>query len=200
MSVAHAIEQRRAVKLFDSNHTISEEEKQKLLTLAQLSPTSFNIQNWRFVWVDDPDLRKEIRAVSWDQPQVTDSSALVILCAHLKAWDKDPVRYWASAPKEVQDSMVPGMKGFYEGRDWMQRDEAMRSVGIAAQTLMLQAVEMGYDTCPMIGFDGEAVAKLINLPDDHVIGMFVAIGKKAGEPKPRPDLLPLDEIVIQNRF
>lgn len=200
MSTQTAIQNRRAVKLFDANHTMTEAEITKFMELAQLSPTSFNIQNWRFVIVDDQQLKKDIRAVAWDQPQITDSSLLIVLCADVQAWQKDPTRYWASADQAAKDFLIPAIKGFYEGREWMQRDEAMRSVGIAAQTLMLTAVDMGYDSCPMIGFDGDAVAKMINLPDDHVIGMIVAIGKKASDPKPRPDLLPLNEVVIKNKF
>ncbi len=200
MQTAQAIKHRRAVKSFDAKHVMTEAEKQKLLELAQLSPTSFNIQNWRFVVVEDQDLKNQLRAVAWDQSQVSDCSMLVILCADVKSWAKDPERYWASATDQAKDFLLPAIENFYKGREWMQRDEAMRSVGIAAQTLMLAAVEMGYDSCPMIGFDGDKVAKMINLPDDHVIGMFVAIGKKAQEPKPRPDLLPLEQVVIKNRF
>ena len=113
MTVSQAIEQRRAVKNFDPDHKFTQDEIDQLMTLARFAPTSFNIQNWRFVLVEDPELRKQIRDVSWDQPQVTDSSLLIILCADLKSWEKDPIRYWASAPKDVQDFMVPGMKGFY---------------------------------------------------------------------------------------
>lgn len=200
MEAQKVIEERRAVKIFDANHQMSESEKKELLNLARLSPTSFNIQHWRFVCIEDEALKKELRPLAWDQAQITDSSLLVILCADVKAWEKEPKRYWASATPEAQDFLLPAIKNFYEGREWMQRDEAMRSVGIASQTLMLAARDMGYDSCPMIGFDGDAVAKAINLPDDHVIGMMVAIGKKAKDPMPRPDLLPYDEVVIKNRF
>ncbi len=72
--------------------------------------------------------------------------------------------------------------------------------GDSAQTLMLAAKSMGYDSCPMDGFDFEKVAELIKLPDDHVIAMFVAIGKGTQEAWPRPGQLTLDEIIIENSF
>lgn len=200
MSVADAIAARRAIKAFDPEHRMTEREVGRLLDLARLAPTAFNIQNWRFVLVRDPDLRKQIRAVAWDQPQVTDASLLVVLCADLKAWEKEPARYWRHAPKPVQDFLVPGMHGYYAGREQVQRDEAMRSCGIAAMTLMLAAKEMGHDSCPMDGFDFDAVGKLINLPKDHAIAMFVAIGKGIQVPWPRGEKLPLSEVVIENRF
>ena len=200
MNTIEAIETRRAVKHFDANHRMSDEEVQKLMSLAVLSPTAFNIQNWRFVRVVDPALRQQIREVAWDQTQVTDASLLLILCADLKAWQKEPTRYWREAPKEVQDFMVPAIDQYYAGRDSVQRDEAMRSCGIAAQTLMLAARALGYDACPMDGFDYDAVGKLINLPDDHVISLFVAIGKGIKPAWPRGGQLPLDEVVITDKF
>jgi nitroreductase len=179
---------------------MSPQEREKLLSLALLSPTAFNIQNWRFVVVDDPGQREKIRRAAWDQAQVTEASMLVILCADLKAWEKEPMRYWHSAPEPVQEFMVPAIQQYYHGLDQVQRDEAMRSCGIAAQTLMLAAQSMGYDSCPMDGFDFDTVAELINLPDDHAICMFVAIGKGTEETRPRGDKLPLGEVIAIDRF
>jgi nitroreductase len=200
MNVIEAIQTRRAVKHFDAAYRMSDEEVQQILSMAVLSPTAFNIQNWRFVQVTDPGLRQQVRAVAWDQAQVTDASLLLVLCADLKTWEKEPLRYWRDAPKEVQDFMVPAIDQYYRGHDSVQRDEAMRSCGIAAQTLMLAAKTLGYEACPMDGFDYEAVGKLINLPDDHVIAMFVAIGKGTKPARPRGGQLCLDEVVIKDKF
>ncbi len=200
MDVIKAIEARRAVKHYDPNHRMTEVEIEKLMSLALLAPTAFNIQNWRFVLVRDPALRKQMRAVAWDQAQVTDASLLVILCADLKSWEKNPSRYWADAPQPVKDYLVPAIDQYYRGREQVQRDEGMRSCGIAAQTLMLAAQEMGYESCPMDGFDYEAVGKLINLPPDHAVAMFVVVGKPTQAAWPLPGQLPMNEVVINNRF
>ena len=200
MNTEEAIKSRRSVKHYDPAHRMTDEEINKLLSLAILSPTAFNIQNWRYVVVSDRELRKRIRAEAWDQAQVTDTSLFIILCADLKSWEKEPARYWRNASKEVQDFMVPAIDDYYRGKEQVQRDEAMRSCGIAAQTLMLAAKSMGYDSCPMDGFDFDKVAELINLPADHVITMFVAVGKAQKQPHPRGGRLPLDEVVITDRF
>jgi len=200
MDTLEAIQARRSVKHYDANHQMTEAEINQLLSLAILSPTAFNIQNWRFAVVKDRELRKQIRKVAWDQAQVTDASLLIVLCADLKAWQKQPERYWQNAPKEVQDFILPAIDNYYRGKDQVQRDEAMRSCGIAAQTLMLAAKAMGYDSCPMDGFDFEKVTEIINLPDDHVIAMFVVIGKALTEAMPRAGQLSLDEVVIENTF
>jgi len=96
--------------------------------------------------------------------------------------------------------MVNMMLPFHEGNDQLQRDEAIRSSGIAAQTIMLAAKAMGYDSCPMIGFEPDKVAKLINLPADHLIVMLIVVGKPAKPARPRAGQLPLEEVVIHDRF
>jgi nitroreductase len=92
------------------------------------------------------------------------------------------------------------IKPFYEGREWMQRDEAMRSAGIVAQTMMLTAKSLGYDSCPMIGFDQEKVAELINLPEDNVLCMMLAIGKAIKPANTRGGQLPLNDVLIKDSF
>ena len=199
-TVTGAMQARRAVKAFDPDFAIPEEEVCDLLETAILSPTAFNIQNWRLVRVTDSDLRARIRAVAWDQAQVTDASELFVLCADLRSWDKEPERYWVDAPQEVQDLIVPNIRKYYEGRPDVARDEGMRSCGMIAQSLMLLAQERGYDTCPMDGFDFEAVAELINLPADHAISLMVAVGKRAEDPFAKPGQLPYEEVVVGDRF
>ena len=201
MQVLDAIYRRRAVKHFDASHEISEAEERQLLEATIQAPTSFNIQHWRFVILRDAQLRSKIRTeLGNDQSQITDASLLVLFTADQKAWQKEPSRYWKNAPQEVADLLVGWMGPFHEGREWLQRDEAQRSIGMAMQTLMLAAQGLGYDSCPMIGFEIEKVAELIKLPDDHVMGPMVAIGKGTKEAWPKPGQLTLDEVVVENSF
>ena len=200
ISVTQAIVKRRSIKAFDPHHRMTEEEIAKLMSLAMLSPTAFNIQNWRFVVVTDPVLRQQIRSVSWNQAQVEEASLLIVLTADLKSWAKQPERYWQNAPKPVQDYLVPAIGSYYKDNEQVQRDEGMRSCGMAAMTIMLAAKEMGYDTCPMDGFDFDAVGKLLNLPADHTPAMFVVVGKALKEASARGGQLTMNEVVIQNKF
>lgn len=200
MDTLDAITERRAVKHFDPDFVMPQADIDTLLNHAILSPTSFNIQNWRFVQVEDKALRSKVREAAWDQAQVTDASLLFILCADVKAWNKAPERYWRNAPQAAQDMLIPMIKPFYDGKEQLQRDEGLRSIGIAAQTIMLSAKAMGYDSCPMIGFDAQTVAELISLPDDHLIGMMLVVGKAMKPAWPRPGQLPLSDVVIKDRF
>jgi nitroreductase len=199
-SVARALHHRRAVKKFDPNFRIPQEEFTRLMEHVLLSPTAFNLQHWRFVRVTDPALRARIRESAFDQPQVTEASELLVLCFDRNAWKKDPARHWRQAPQEVSDFVVKAVTDYYEGNEQAQRDEGMRSCGIAAQSLMLMAREMGYDTCPMDLGDLGLLGSLLNLPPDHVVCMVIALGKGVREPWPRGGKLSMAEVVIENRF
>lgn len=201
MNVIDTIYARRAIKHYDAEHRLTTEEEKQLLEATIQSPTSFNIQHWRFVILREPALREKIRKeYGFDQAQITDASLLVLLVADTQAWNKSPERYWQNAPQEVADMLVGMIKPFYEGRELVQRDEAQRSMGIAMQTLMLAAHGLGYSSCPMIGYDFDGVAELIQLPEDYVIGPIVAIGKGIKEAWPKPGQLTLDELVYENGF
>ncbi|OZB37503.1 MAG: nitroreductase family protein [Halothiobacillus sp. 14-56-357] len=200
MHIFDAIRSRRAVKYFDPEFKLSAEKQAELLELAMQSPTAFNLQHWRFVVVDDPKVRQQIRAVAWDQAQVTDASMLLILCADVNSWEKNAARVWAGAPDAVREMMVPAIDAYYRNKPQVQRDEIMRSCGIAGQTLMLAARAMDLDSCPMDGFDFEAVAKIIQLPADHEIAFMLAIGKKTRDVWPKPGQLDQTEVVIRNQF
>ncbi len=199
MHTFDAIKTRRAVNYFDAAHKSSKSEIKKLMQHVILSPTSFNIQNWRFVVVTDKTMRQKIREASWDQAQMTDASFLVVFCADLNAWKKAD-RCWRNAPPKVRKNMVATIKMIYSRDKQLQYDEGIRSCGIAAQTLMLAAKPMGYDTCPMVGFDVKKVSKLIRLPKQHIITMIIAVGKKSKDPWPRSGQLALNEVVKENHF
>ncbi len=200
MHTLEAIAARRSVKSYDPAHRMTDSEIRQLLEAAMLSPTAFNIQNWRFVTVLDPEVRKQIRTVGWDQAQITDASLLIVMCADKDAWKKEPARYWKNAAQPIQDFLVPAIGQYYEGRDQVQRDECMRSCAFAGMTLMLAAKAMDYDSSPMDGFDFDAVGKIIKLPEDHVISFMLAIGKATQPPWPKGGQLSYDEVVIRDHF
>jgi nitroreductase len=195
MNTIQTIHARRAIKAFDPGHVMPPEIENEIFSATMQAPTAFNIQHWRFVVVRDPAVRKQIREVAWDQTQVTDASLLVILTGDVKAWEKDPARYWRNAPPEVAEFLVGAIGQYYEGKPQVQRDEVMRSCGLAGMTLMLAAKSLGYDSCPMDGFDFEKVAEIIQLPGDHIISFMVAIGKGTKDPWPKPGQLEASEVI-----
>jgi len=200
MNIKQAIVERRSVKHFDPKHVMTEAEITELMEYAILSPTAFNIQHWRFIRVQDKAKRQQIQDASWGQLQVTEASLLLVLCADLNAWEKQPERYWKNAPQDVQNFLLPAIGSYYTNHHQAQRDECFRSSSIAAMNIMLMAKELGYDSCPMDGFDFDEVAKIINLPHDHIITMMITIGKKTEDARPRGGQLALEEVFLTDSF
>ena len=200
MDTLSAIKERRSIKHYDASHQMTEEEIKTLMEYTLLSPTSFNMQNWRFLVVKDQEVKDKLKEASFYQSQVSDASIVVLICGDLNAWAKEPQRYWRNAPQAVQDQIVPMIGGFYKENQQLQRDEAMRSAGIAGQTIMLAAKAMGYDTCPMIGFKPDQVAEIVNLPEEYVLGFMVVVGKATETAKERAGQLDMDEVVFYDRF
>lgn len=200
MNTFDAIRERRAIKHFDPQHQFTAQETEQLLDLVMQAPSSFNIQHWRLVNVTDKALRIKLREAAHDQAQVTDGSLLFVVTVDIKAWEKDPARYWVNAPKEAQDILVPWINPFYSGNEQLQRDEAMRSAGIMLQTMMLAAKAMDYDSCPMVGFDFDKVAELIHLPKDYAIAAMLVVGKGIKPAWPKPGFIPKSEMIIENHF
>jgi nitroreductase len=200
MDTFDAIKTRRAIKKFDSTHKMSPEDVKLLQELTILSPTSYNQQNWRFVYVTDQTVKDKISKAARDQAQPKDGSLVIVLCGNLNAWKEEPLRYWRNNTPEKQELVKNSLARKYENSPENRRDEAMRSCGFAAQTIMLAARQMGLDSCPMVGFEYGELAEIINLPKDHMIVMMVVVGKRAADASERGGQLSLDEVFFENKF
>jgi len=200
MDTFDAIKTRRAIKKFDSSYKMTDEQVQSLMKLTLLSPTSYNQQNWRFVTVTDHAVKEKIHVAARNQAQPLDGSLVILLCGNMNAWKDDPMRYWKNHPLEKQEHVKEAMHKKYSDSPQNRRDEAIRSCGFAAQTIMLAAKQMGLDSCPMVGFEYNEMAKIINLPDDHIIVMMIVVGKAASPAAERGGQLSLDEVVFENKF
>ena len=200
MDTFEAIRTRRAIKKFDNSYKMSSEDVKILQELTILSPTSYNQQNWRFVYVTDQTVKDKISKAARDQAQPKDGSLVIVLCGNLNAWKEDPLRYWRNNTPEKQELVKNSLVRKYENNPENRRDEAMRSCGFAAQTIMLAARQMGLDSCPMVGFEYDELANLINLPKDHMIVMMVVVGKRSEDAAERGGQLSLDEVFFENHF
>ena len=200
MNTFDAIKTRRAIKNFDSSYKMSSEDIKILQELTILSPTSYNQQNWRFVYVTDQTVKDKISKAARDQAQPRDGSLVIVLCGNLNAWKEEPLRYWRNNTVEKQELVKNSLARKYENSPENRRDEAMRSCGFAAQTIMLTARQMGLDSCPMVGFEYDELADIIQLPKDHIIVMMVVVGKRLKDAAERGGQLSLDEVFFENHF
>jgi len=178
MDIKDVIKQRRSTKAYDPERFVDEETLRELFELVLESPSSFNLQHWRFVVVRDEERRQQLKAAAWGQPHVGAAPVDIIVCGKLGAHE-DARRGNSHAPDDVLAKLVPMIEGIYADNPQLQRDEAIRTGALASMTLMLAAESMGLRTCPMIGFDPVKVADIVGLDDGHVPVMLITLGYPA---------------------
>ena len=200
MDVLKALYERRSIKEFNPLHKMSSEELSTLIDAARQAPSSYNLQHTKIVRITDPENRKKISAAAYNQPQVLSASELFVIAADTKAWQKKPERCWQNVPEKIRNFILKSIPDFHLQRPWVERDEAIRSGSLMAMAIMLAAKSMGYDSCPMIGFEQEPVKEVICLPDDHVLVMLLAIGKGVKPPYPKPGFIPMEEFLFLDHF
>ncbi len=197
MEFKKIVQQRRSVKSYDPEKAISDAELKELFDEVVLSPSSFNLQHWTFIAVKEPEMKKKFREAAWGQPQVEECSVSILVCGRLDGY-KDAPKIYDEVPTEVQKKVLPMIHDFYEGKEQLQRDEAIRSASLAAMSLMYGAADRGWATGPMIGFDPEAVSTLLKLTPNMIPVMIIVLGHQKDAPRPRAYRHPVGDVVRWN--
>ncbi|MBM4062449.1 MAG: NAD(P)H-dependent oxidoreductase [Planctomycetes bacterium] len=182
---------RYATKQFDSKQQIPADVWQALEDALVLAPSSFGLQPWQFLVVDDKALRAQLRPVSWNQPQITDASKLVVFLGLRTTAVGDVDRLLArigkvrGATTQSLDSYRQMMISFVQGRPAPELGAwNARQVYIALGQFMASAALLGVDTCPMEGFDPAAYDRILGLEGSPYRTLCVcAAGYRAAEDK-----------------
>lgn len=165
-----ALSWRYATKVFDANKKIGTETLEALLQSLRLSPSSFGLQPWKFFVVENPELRQQLRAQSWNQPQVTDASHLIVMCAK-EAISTEDIEEWIKCLALTQgtpiDQLAP-LQGMIQQFTGAMSDSDMqhwntRQVYLALGQLMTSASLLGIDTCPLEGISPSAYDQILGL-------------------------------------
>lgn len=206
LNVKEAIEQRRSIRSFRPD-PIPEDLIKQLLEAARLAPSGSNRQPGRFLVVTDPALKKEIRHIGWDQKFLEEAPAVIVCLADLKAYSQ------AEAKKRRQEfvdyGVIETLSGrfadpkFREAMD-SQPEPAPESVitpavantYIAIEHIALMATALGLGTCWVGAFDGQALLRLLGLPNNLIPVILMPVGYPTKVPPPRPRLS-LDTIWIR---
>ncbi|HEX8877592.1 MAG TPA: NAD(P)H-dependent oxidoreductase [Phycisphaerales bacterium] len=180
---------RYAVKKFDPTKKIPGTTWQALEHAAVLSPSSFGLQPWRFVVVDDKGLREKLKGVSWNQSQVTDASHLIVFARRTNLGAADVQRYIDSiaatrnVPKESLDGYKNMMLGFAQQPGLDTGLWAAKQVYIALGVFLATAANLGVDACPMEGIDPKQYDELLRpvLGNDYTTLCVAAAGYRASD-------------------
>jgi nitroreductase len=182
-----ALRFRHACKLFDETRTISSDDLNFILEAGRLSPSSFGMEQWHFFLIRDPKMREEIRTVAWNQPQITTASELIAV-----AYKKNVRSTDAYIQSEFEKFHYPEyLRQMYAGFIDPRSDEVLecwssRQVYIASANMMSAAASIGIDSCPIEGFDRDAVEKIMGI-DTKVYGipLLIPFGYRVKEQQSR---------------
>ncbi len=170
-TIIDALTWRYATKKFDTEKKISAEQLSTLKEALRLSPSSFGIQPWHFVVVENTELRAKLRAAGYDQPQFTEASHLIVLATETKVDTVLIEKYLQSIAmtKNIAVEHLSGFRGMLEGAIGAKgeagaREWAARQVYIALGVLLTTAATLGIDAAPMEGFDPQVADDILGLP------------------------------------
>ncbi len=190
-----ALEFRHACKLFDENKKISDKEFEFILEAGRLSPSSFGLEHTHFLVIENQEIKKILRAVCWDQPQITTCSHFVILLSKKpEFFIKGSDNLEKSLKRKVGDdenklnAIKNGFNNFIENdlKPNLTNWSKMQSY-LASANMMSAAAVLGIDSCPIEGFNYKALHKKLieNVPsfDDksYNIAYCIAFGYRVNE-------------------
>ncbi|MFN6566615.1 nitroreductase family protein [Dendronalium sp. ChiSLP03b] len=196
LDVPSAIAQRRSIKTFKTD-PIAPELLKQLVELTVAAPSSFNIQDWQIILIQDEAQKAALAAAAWNQQQIIQAPVTFVFAAdptagnkdltpileqglQTGAWNEGTVNYFKNAVPQFQNAL--GDK---------QREYAIKDAMIAATHLVLAAESLGLSTCFMNGWLEEKVKEVIGAADnpDLAIAVVVPVGY-AAEPRLNPGRLP----------
>lgn len=203
MDVLETIKQRTSANNFDATKTLTEDEIKELVSYAIESPSSYNIQQWRFIAVTTPEDKARLKAVAFNQPKVSNAAVTFIVLGDQRGYEKLPdilqrAQDIGMIDENGKDGWLKMATGAYINNEQFARDEAIRGASLAAMTLMLAAEAKGWVSGPMIGFDPEGVKREFNIPDRYIPVMLIAVGPAAPGNWPRKPRLTVDEVLAFN--
>lgn len=180
-AVIECIQSRSATKYFDPAATLSDEQIRELVRIGTTAPTSFHLQNWRFIAVRTPEAKARLRPLAWDQPAITEAAVTFIVCGQLADSSVVPERLAPLVEAGIMPAkMVPEWeipaRDLYMEYPQRQRDEAVRTGTFGAAAMIYAARSLGLGSTPMIGFDAEAVHREFGLAEDEVPVMLLSVG------------------------
>jgi nitroreductase len=186
-----SLEWRYATKAFDTRK-LPDATWAALEESLRLAPSSYGLQPWKFIVVNDQALRAKLRPVSWNQSQVTDASHLVVFARRTEVTEADVNEFFnqmvsergADATKlEPYRQMMIG--GVVKGKDAAgQKEWAARQLYIALGQLMGAAAAMAIDTCALEGIDPDAYTEILGLKGTgYEVVVACAVGYRSSEDK-----------------
>lgn len=205
--ITSALSWRYAVQAFDKSKKVSDADLTTILESARLSASSFGLEPWKFIVVENPDIRAKLAVVGYGQPKITEASHLIVVARRTDARENIvSERILRTATIQgVDAAMLDGFKQMLDGTV-LGRDDAALDVWNRCQTyialgsMMETASLLGVDNAAMEGFDPKGVDEVLGLTAKHLTATtLLAIGyrSESDEAAKRPKVRRSVEEVIE---
>lgn len=197
--------ERHSVRSYDPTIKISREEMTEMLELSATAPSSSNLQPWRFLVIDDADLKQRLLPIANNQQQVIEASAVIAVLGDLRSFEQADAIYSKAVEggfmtEEIKQGFVDRLQKTYGGIP-PERLHLINTfdAGLITMQLMLVAKAKGYDTVPMGGYNAEKFQEAFELPETLKPILLLAIGK-AAKPAHSTPRLSVDQMTYWNTF
>lgn len=204
-SYAEVVQGRRSVRHYDPSFTISRDELKDLFAEALKAPSSSNLQPWRFLVIDSPELKQKLLPIANNQQQVVDASAVIAVLGDVESYKLGETIYNRAyeagyMPEATRDMFIANSTKIYGNLPpEIARKIVYTDGGLVSMQIMLSAKARGYDTVPMGGYNAQKFVEEFKIGERYVPIMLIAIGKAAQEGHPSVRLK-VDEVVRWNEF
>lgn len=198
------LEQRRACHNFLPGKTIPKEDLVKMVEKAGMAPSGYNAQPWEFVIVQEEGRLKQLKEIAFEQPHLADVSAVVVVVADtiIGRNTEQMIRDWIDNGYATEDDVLDMRNSFGKKRSPQKLElMAIRNSMTAAMTLIYAAENMGYATCPMMGFSHKKLIPFLGIPEDRAITLMIALGyRDEGKGNPRLPRKKTEDLIHWEKF
>ena len=185
--IIQALEWRYATKKFDATQQLDANNKETIERVLQLTPTSYGLQPLHFIWIEDSALRAQIKSLAWNQQQIVDASAVLVLCAKndLDTTYLDQHADHMRDTRAMQEEQIKGFRNHLHAAIGQKPAAEIKSWNgkqayIALGQLLSACALLQLDATPMEGFDPLALDQLLNLEAEGLHSVLICpIGKRA---------------------
>lgn len=191
MELLENLKWRYATKKFDATKQVSSEDLEKIKEAIQLSASSYGLQLYKILIVEDADLREKLKPASWGQSQITDASHLIVFCNYNDVKDQhiDEFVSLKANTLGIDEANLKGYGDFIKTKmQDLNSDQknswTIRQTYIALGNLLAACAELKIDSCPMEGFEPDQYNEILGLNDKGLNAAVIAtIGYRSDEDK-----------------
>ena len=189
--ISEAMNWRSAIKSFDQSKKISQADLDDIFESVRLSPSSYGLQPWKFVVVTDKNIREQLKAAAWNQPQISDAEYLIVLCTRTDL-DENYINNFIQTTAKTRNMPVESLNGY---KDMllnpiknMSKEDLLtwskKQVYIALGVLLATTAEKRIDSCPMEGFDSTKFDEILKLKEQNLTSTVLCpIGYRSKDDK-----------------